>query len=85
MVDRQAIYKSLILNRIGDFATPCLSCQGLGVKVYGSTATWRGGIGGSALTDDVCDHCWGSGDNERPWPSHRVFYSMKHRIEGLEK
>lgn len=52
--------------------TPCPGCSGLGVKLYGSTATWRGGIGGAAMTNDVCDECWGSGDAERPWPSHRL-------------
>lgn len=52
--------------------TPCKECGGWGVKTYGSTATWRGGIGGSALTDDVCDNCWGSGDENKKWPSHRL-------------
>lgn len=42
--------------------TPCSQCSGLGVRAYGSTATWRGGIGGQAITRGVCDHCWGSGD-----------------------
>ncbi len=51
--------------------TPCDECGGLGVKTYDSTATWRGGVGGQALTNDVCDKCWGSGDKHRPWPSHR--------------
>lgn len=49
----------------------CEDCGGFGVKVYPNTATWRGGIGGNALTNDVCDKCWGSGDQSRPWPSHR--------------
>lgn len=44
---------------------PCLKCAGSGVRVYGSTATWRGGIGGQAVTQDVCDHCWGTGDAHR--------------------
>lgn len=50
----------------------CRACDGLGVQTYGSTATWRGGIGGQALTLDVCDRCWGSGLQSRPWPSHRI-------------
>jgi 8-oxo-dGTP diphosphatase len=25
------------------------------------------GVGGSAMTPGVCDKCWGSGDNARPW------------------
>lgn len=44
---------------------PCKECNGSGMKVYGSTATWLGGIGGCAMTNDVCDHCWGTGDEHR--------------------
>ncbi len=50
----------------------CETCGGSGTRVYGSTATWRGGIGGQALTADVCDKCWGSGNKHRAWPSMRV-------------
>lgn len=45
--------------------TPCKVCGGTGVRVYGSTATWHGGAGGQMLTRDICDHCWGSGDEAR--------------------
>lgn len=38
---------------------------------YGSTATWRGGMGGAAMTRDVCDQCWGSGDKHEPWTDLR--------------
>lgn len=44
---------------------PCSTCGGSGRRAYANTATWRGGIGGCAITDDVCDHCWGSGDEFR--------------------
>ncbi len=50
---------------------PCDRCSGSGVRTYGSTATWRGGIGGAAMTIGVCDLCWGSGSVKKPWPSHR--------------
>lgn len=49
----------------------CPKCGGSGYVVYGSTATWRGGVGGMTLTSDVCDRCWGSGSKSRPWPSWR--------------
>lgn len=58
----------------------CPQCSGSGIKLYGSTATWRGGIGGAAMTNDVCDKCWGSGTTN-PWPSHRDFYNMQ-RAQG---
>jgi len=49
----------------------CEKCRGFGITMYASTATWRGGIGGQALTQDVCCQCWGSGDAKRPWKSWR--------------
>lgn len=49
----------------------CKGCQGMGIKAYGNTSTWRHTIGGSAITHDVCEHCWGSGSASRPWPSWR--------------
>lgn len=45
--------------------TPCSECGGFGRRTYSSTSTWGGGIGGQAMTDDVCDHCWGTGDENR--------------------
>ncbi len=51
---------------------PCKECAGLGTKAYGSTSTWRGGVGGQTITTGPCDKCWGSGDEHRKWPSHRL-------------
>lgn len=51
---------------------PCPYCGGLGVKTYPDTTTWRGGAGGQAITLDVCDHCWGSGDANKPWLNLRT-------------
>lgn len=50
----------------------CGACMGLGIRSYSSTATWRSGCGGQAITPGVCDQCWGSGSADRPWPSHRM-------------
>lgn len=61
----------------GDF---CLECNGSGYKLYGSTATWRGGIGGQAMTTSVCDKCWGSGSKSKPWPSWREYEDLKERV-----
>jgi len=55
-----------------DIETPCPSCNGSGIKTYGSTATWRGGVGGQMLTNGVCDKCWGSGDANKPLPNLRI-------------
>ena len=51
--------------------TPCPVCSGSGVRTYGDTSTWRGGVGGSAMTTDICDTCWGSGNSDRPWTDLR--------------
>ena len=56
---------------------PCTKCKGTGYYLYSSTATWRGGMGGCAMTNDVCIKCWGSGMDEFPWPSQREFAEMK--------
>lgn len=62
----------------------CQECGGAGIKAYGSTATWRGGIGGQAITNDVCDKCWGSGDRYRPWPSHRLLRQSPTTLPSLK-
>jgi hypothetical protein len=43
----------------------CKTCNGAGVRGYGNTSTWIGGVGGQMMTTDVCDQCWGSGDRYR--------------------
>ena len=43
----------------------CTGCGGVGRKSYPSTATWAGGIGGQAVTDGICDKCWGTGRTDR--------------------
>lgn len=50
---------------------PCPDCGGSGVRTYSSTSLWRRGISGQAFTNGVCDKCWGSGDDNRPWTDLR--------------
>lgn len=61
----------------------CVRCGGWGVCTYGNTSTWRSGIGGNALTNDVCDRCWGSGDEKRPWPSRKRAETRDKYIRAL--
>lgn len=63
--------------------TPCDSCAGYGVGRYPSTATWHGGIGGQAITRDVCSVCWGSGDAKKSWPSHEELEEKYERLAAL--
>jgi hypothetical protein len=56
---------------IYDVEKPCKCCGGLGRRVYPNTTTWRGGMGGQQTTSDVCDKCWGSGDQNCTWLSLR--------------
>lgn len=71
-------------DRLEDGATPCKRCGGRGVRAYGSTATWRGGVGGQAITNDVCDHCWGSGNEYTAWPSWRTLDALKAEVAKLK-
>jgi hypothetical protein len=50
---------------------PCEMCGGSGVVSYANTSTWRHGFGGQAITNGVCDSCWGSGDKHHPWENLR--------------
>ena len=68
--ERKEVWESVVACR--GVKTPCKDCEGLGTKLYATTGTWRSGIGGSTLTDDVCNKCWGSGDADKHWPSHRL-------------
>ena len=63
MTDRDEVLAMLLEWR--DVETPCERCGGSGRTSYASTATWRGGVGGCAMTADVCDACWGTGDANR--------------------
>ena len=58
---------------------PCEKCEGSGGLVYGSTSTWRHGIGGQTICYDVCDKCWGSGDKNKSWANLRTLYSQISR------
>lgn len=63
---------------------PCPACKAQGYKWYGSTATWRGGIGGQAMTQGVCDTCWGSGDLDYPGYNIREAEAkVAQRVESL--
>lgn len=55
----------------------CPQCGGLGEKAYGSTATFRGGIGGQMITSDVCDGCWGTGRTDKKGPDRRKYKLVK--------
>lgn len=60
--------------------TPCKACSGCGSRAYGSTATWHGGIGGRAITSDICDKCWGSGDAEHSWTNLRALQGREREL-----
>lgn len=61
--------------------TVCTKCHGFGVRTYGDTTTWRGGIGGQSITRDVCDHCWGTGDEHKKGTDLR---KLTNAFRGLE-
>jgi len=59
----------------------CPACRGFGERAYSSTATWRGGMGGSMITSGVCDHCWGSGRTDQNGPNLRAIQGEYRRLE----
>lgn len=78
------INQFLSWRNIDDEDDACLKCGGSGTIVYGSTSTWRGGIGGCMITPDVCDTCWGSGRKSHPWPSWRALEATRKRADTAE-
>lgn len=62
----------------------CETCHGYGTRVYSNTSGWRGGIGGAAMTYDVCDVCWGSGDKHRPGDDLRALYATHAAWEAQQ-
>jgi len=73
--DRDELFAEFMALR--GVKTPCDRCSGFGVTTYANTATWRGGIGGSAMTQGICNKCWGSGDSDRPWLDLRTVQKVR--------
>ena len=74
-----------ILIQSRDIEKVCSSCLGWGIKAYGDTSTWGKGIGGQMMTSDVCDKCWGSGDESKPWKSWKELQSLTKENEVLRE
>jgi hypothetical protein len=91
--DLKAMQAKLRDHRVDNIArarrveTPCHKCQALGGKWYSSGSTWRGGMGTCMCEWDVCDYCWGSGDEHKHWTNIRALEATeKERIqEATEK
>lgn len=69
------LHEKLLAWRGIELDDACTKCSGSGKRSYGSTATWRGGMGGCMITSDVCDVCWGSGDRYHPGANLRQLRS----------
>lgn len=61
----------------------CKLCHGNGQIVYGSTSTWRGGIGGAAMTSGVCNRCWGTGFESHKGPNLKRGESTTYHVEQI--
>lgn len=59
----------------------CTECNGTGGKLYGDTSTWHNGVGGSLITEDVCDKCWGTGRKDIKGIDLR---KINNKIKALE-
>ena len=71
-IDVEVFHETALEWRDIEPGNACSECGGAGITFYSDTSTWRHGIGGQAMTTDVCDKCWGSGDRTRPWPNWRL-------------
>ena len=49
----------------------CHKCHGRGWLLYPKTTTYMHGVGGNVMTKDVCEVCWGSGDERNPFRNLR--------------
>lgn len=63
----------------------CPKCLGDGEILYPSTSTWRGGIGGSAITEGTCDRCWGTGNHKQPGQNLRKLWQEERSKRTQEK
>lgn len=72
MIDPNGVYAWALRWRGIEPGEECPECGGSGWIVYGSTATYMGGIGGAAMTPGACNVCWGSGRRDTIWPSHKA-------------
>lgn len=59
----------------------CEKCRGEGVLNYGHTSGWRGGVGVSSPTYDLCDTCWGTGRSDLVGEDLRA---QRERVKQLE-
>lgn len=83
--EHQKQYDEFLLMRDVRHKDICVNCNGLGVVWYGNTATWRGGIGGAMMTKDVCNHCWGSGNKNKTWLSHKKYWEIERENKQLKQ
>lgn len=57
----------------------CSSCSGLGRKWYGNGGTWHPpGMATQGHQRDLCNVCWGSGDDREPFMNMRKFVDDKN-------
>jgi len=52
-------------------AVRCLACGGTGIRSYPHKGTFRFPHGERVPTPDICDVCWGTGDDSHPDLSRR--------------
>lgn len=62
LLEKLEAVKSLVMIRCG---IACNTCQGYGTRIYPDTSTWGNGCGGQAMTEGVCDTCWGTGRTDK--------------------
>ena len=81
------LYEMVLYQRgIMTMEDVCPRCKGLGVHLYRTERTWRGDLGKTVPTRDICEVCWGSGNNKVSWPSRYEFEEvLQVYAETIEK
>lgn len=79
MYDRMLEWRGLSKG----YDTICTACNGSGVKSYASTSTWVGGYGGSMMTTDVCNKCWGTGKENQKGVDLRAVIDVRRQNKEM--
>ena len=83
-MDNEEFYERFLQYRA--IGVPCKKCSGVGKITYGNTSTFMHGLGGQAITNDVCDHCWGTGDEQDKGRDVRaLFLELRDKNSQIER
>jgi hypothetical protein len=67
-VNRDEILQQYLKHFRRNVHPPCSRCRGLGFYGYSNGGTYHDvSVATCSFEEDICDKCWGSGDDNRTW------------------